>query len=283
MRVAVIVNPIAGRGRPSSATGSERRDLVRAWLAAQAVDADVSLTTRGGHAAVLSRQFLAQGFDRIVAWGGDGTANEVAGPLIGSRAVFGLVAAGSGDGLARGLGVPRVPRLALEVAVHGRVVRRDVGRFGSRHFLNVAGIGFDAAVARAFGEHTIGGLRGYLRAGLHLVHSYEAATYELDFDGSRSAGPRFMIAFANGPEYGNGFVLAPGADPADGRLDVVELEGGLRGSPALEGAAPPAGAGTAGVRHRATSRAACHRLRHGAPRPRGRRSVRAVRTARRQG
>jgi diacylglycerol kinase family enzyme len=207
-------------------TGGERCEFARAWFASRAIDAEVVLTAARGHAVELARSFSARGFDRVVAWGGDGTVNEVAGPLIGSRVVLALIRAGSGDGVARGLGVPADPDRALSAAIGGVTVRMDVGWAGSRHFLNAAGFGFDAAVARTFNQHARRGLSGYVSAVFTTSRSYRCARYSVKLDGVTFEGQYFLVAFANGREYGNGFVLAADADPTDGMLDVVLVAGG---------------------------------------------------------
>lgn len=221
MRVAVIVNPISGGRRRAAAI--DRRQFAHAWLAARSIDAHVEVTTRQGHAVELARAFVRDGCDRVVAWGGDGTANEVAGPLIGTTVVLGLVPAGSGDGFAQGLGLPSEPGAALEVALGQSILPLDVGWLGDRHFLNVGGFGFDAAVAQAFQERTGRGFAGYVRAGMGCLWSYRNATYSLDLAGDVSHDERFLVAFANGSQYGNGFVLADDSDPFDGWLDAVVI------------------------------------------------------------
>jgi diacylglycerol kinase family enzyme len=99
----------------------------------------------------------------------------------------------------------------------------DVGYLGDRHFLNIAGIGFDAAVGTAFNRRNKRGLRGYVRQLFTSIWRYRPERYRLDVDGTESEGERFLIAFANGREYGNHMVLAPAADPGDGWLDVVTV------------------------------------------------------------
>ena len=103
----------------------------------------------------------------------------------------------------------------------------DVGFFGGRHFLNVAGVGFDAEVAHAFNAEGTrrGGLR-YVRVGLQQAWSYRGKPYSLTLDGRQSDETLYLVAFANGREYGNGSILAPDADVSDGWLNVVLLEDG---------------------------------------------------------
>jgi YegS/Rv2252/BmrU family lipid kinase len=226
MRIVIIINPASGRDGRRADTGPRRVALARTLLERCRADAEVSVSRAPGHPGELAREAVARGCDRVVAWGGDGTVNDVAGPLIGTGVSLGIVPAGSGDGFARGLGLPRAPAHALAVALGSQTRTVDVGRFGGAHFLNVAGVGFDAAVARAFHERRGRGLAGYLVEGLSYPWHYRAATYEIWLDGVTLSGRQFLVAFANGPQYGNDVVLAPDANPADGELDVLAVADG---------------------------------------------------------
>jgi YegS/Rv2252/BmrU family lipid kinase len=223
MSIGVVINPTSGRSR---GTAAYRETLVRTVAAHLRVDAEVRLTERGGHAAELTKLFLDSGCRRVVVWGGDGTANEAAGPILEHRAELGIVPGGSGDGLARSLGLGLSPERALEVALTAPTAGVDVGYLGSRHFLNIGGIGFDGAVAMAFNRRNKRGLRGYVLQLFTKVWTYEARRYRLDLEGAETDQDRFLIAFANGREYGNRMVLAPAADPRDGWLDVVLVDAG---------------------------------------------------------
>jgi YegS/Rv2252/BmrU family lipid kinase len=189
-------------------------------------DASVVVTRAAGDAALAAEAARRDGVDRVVAWGGDGTVNEVAGPLIGTRTALGIVPAGSGDGLAGSLGLPRRPEYALRLALLGPSGPMDVGWLGDRHFLNVAGIGFDAAVGRAFNHSATRGLGAYVRLALAEIWRYQPDSYELTVNGATLRGPRLLVAFANGREYGNRMVLAAGADPTDGLLDLIVVDAG---------------------------------------------------------
>jgi YegS/Rv2252/BmrU family lipid kinase len=222
----VIINPVSGRRGRRAGEGDARAALAQRTLQARGIDAEIAVTWSSGHGAELAARFLAAGADLVVAWGGDGTINEVAGPLIASRAALGIVPSGSGDGLALGLGLPSHPVRALEVALSGQARPMDVGFLGSRHFLNVAGIGFDAVVADAFNRRGKRGALSYVTRGLSLVWSYRSPAYEIDLDGQVLSGERFLIGFANAPEYGNHLVLDQDADPYDGWLNAVVADPG---------------------------------------------------------
>jgi len=226
MRAAIIINPVSGRHGVGTTAGRRRAELARRVLDRRGIDGDVALTEGPGHAHELAGAFLSKQIERIVAWGGDGTINEVAGALVGTTTTLGIVPAGSGDGVAGSLRLSLATEPALEVALSGRVGAIDVGFLGSRHFLNIGGIGFDAAVGRAFNmRRTRGGL-GYLTGGLSMAWSYQCVPYRLRLDDQEWSGERFLVVFANGREYGNHIPIAPDADPSDGWLDVVAVDRG---------------------------------------------------------
>jgi len=186
------------------------------------VDAEVLETTARGDAQHYARSFVAREFDRVVAWGGDGTVNETAGPLRATRAILGIVPSGSGDGLAGSLGLPRRPEQALAAAIERPARAIDVGWLGDRHFLNVGGVGFDAAIAHAFNGRSKRGGLGYLTHGLSLAWTYRSRPYELQLgDEPGRKGEIWLMSFANGTQYGNGVIIAPDADPSDGWLNAV--------------------------------------------------------------
>src|SRR5262245_56752694 len=143
----VIINPISGARGHRVGSSEARRTIAERVARAHGRAIDVAITTGRGHGAELARAAVARGADRVIAWGGDGTVNEIAGPLIGSRTAFGIVPSGSGDGFARGVGLSRDPERAVAAALTAPARALDVGWLAGRHFLNIAGIGFDAVIA----------------------------------------------------------------------------------------------------------------------------------------
>jgi len=225
-RIGVIINPISGRRGSHAGEADRRRAFIAQQTTAAGVTADIRMTEAQGHARVLAQECVASGCQVVVAMGGDGTVNEVAQGLLGSDAPLGIVPCGSGDGLALGLKLPTSWQHALQVAMRGTTSRMDVGYVNDRLFLNVAGIGFDAAVGQLFATRKTRGALGYVSKSFSLVWSYEALHYELECGDEWRSGRKFLIGFANAPEYGNGAVLAPDADIRDGLLDVLIADGG---------------------------------------------------------
>lgn len=225
-RIAIIINPISGRTGSRPGETACRGRLAEETAAALGAVVDVHLTNAPGHATALARTAVAGGANIVVAMGGDGTVNEVARALIGTSVALGIVPCGSGDGLARGLGLPTDRRTALETALMGDTRRIDVGYANNQPFLNVAGVGFDAEVGRLFATRAKRGAIGYILMSAQHVWTYVSANYDVQFDEVRRTGPMFLVGFANSAEYGNGAILAPGADVQDGVLDVLIVKAG---------------------------------------------------------
>jgi YegS/Rv2252/BmrU family lipid kinase len=221
MRVRAILNPRAGLAARRAQRAVE--DGRRFWP-----DLELKLTTAPGDARQWARESAERGDDLVIAVGGDGTANEAAWGLLGSKTALGLVPVGSGNGLARSLGIPLEAGRAVN-SLGANVRRRmDVGFANERPFLNVAGAGFDAAIAVAFHERgKEGGRRGiltYVRLGLRQAWRYQSQTWSVTADGQRFEGRAMIVAILNGRQYGGGARMAPGARLDDGLLEVVVIE-----------------------------------------------------------
>lgn len=225
-QIAVIINPIAGTGGRRDAA-RERAERAASLVSERGLDAQVLVTERPGHARELTQAVLAQGVTTVVAWGGDGTVNEVASVVAFHDATLVVVPSGSGNGLARELRIPSDPSRAFAAAFAGRACRIDAGELDDRLFFNVAGVGLDARVAHRFAADGLArrGLRRYL-----VVTARELFTYKPDYhtvvtDGTALRVRPMLIAIANSRQYGNGAVIAPAARVDDGKLDVVIVEG----------------------------------------------------------
>lgn len=223
--VVAIVNPLSGAGA-TPGVAAQRVALLTSRFAAARIPGAVHLTERSGHAGELARAAVASGARIVIAWGGDGTINEVGTALAGTRAVLAIVPAGSGNGFASELGIPAIPDAAIDVALHGRDRRIDAGELDGRLFFNIAGIGFDAVVAQQFNLQALGrrGMGPYVRIGLRETFRYRATRYRIVLDGEELVSNALLIAFANGREYGNRIRLAPHARMDDGKLEAMVVE-----------------------------------------------------------
>jgi YegS/Rv2252/BmrU family lipid kinase len=223
--VVVILNPVSGTGgRPHRA---RRLAAAAAGLLGQrGGQARVLVTERPGHARELAAEAVCHGAETVVAWGGDGTVNEVASALVGTSACLAIVPAGSGNGLARGLALPTRPDRALDVALTGDCRLIDTGDVNGVPFMNVAGVGLDACIAKGFSE--VGrrrrGFRTYVGVTIRELLRYTATEHHVVTEASSVRLRPLLLAFANGPQYGNGACIAPDARVDDGWLDLVLVE-----------------------------------------------------------
>ena len=217
---AAIINPTAGSStRPRDARRLAQR--ARRAFAQAHLTGEIVLTERAGHGRELAADFVRRGFSPIIAWGGDGTVNEVASALAFQDAVLGIVPTGSGNGLARELGISPRPERAIATAAGGIDRTIDVGELGGRLFVNLAGVGLDASVASLFNRLAGRGLLRYVQATLSTVFSYVAEVYIITAGGETFEDRALIVALANGRQYGHGALIAPHARLDDGLLDLV--------------------------------------------------------------
>jgi diacylglycerol kinase (ATP) len=222
--VAIIINPIAGGARLSRARACA--ELAAAAVAEHGDAAEVFVTERRGHARELALSAVDRGARMVLAWGGDGTLNEVASALAFRDTPLGIVPAGSGNGLARELGVARRPEQAIADALRAKPRRIDVGDLDGRLFVNIAGIGFDAHVASIFDDpkNARRGLANYAGITLRALGTYAAAEYVITTGQTRIEARAILVTIANSAQFGNGVRIAPGAVVDDGKLDLVIVE-----------------------------------------------------------
>jgi YegS/Rv2252/BmrU family lipid kinase len=225
----IILNPVSGRG-----AGAASEPAIRSFLGEERIDFDLALTERPWHAAELAKQAAMNGFDAVIAAGGDGTANEVINGLMDARkagkdAAMGVLSVGRGNDFAFGVGVPMDLREACRVL--GRNTRRaiDVGfvRGGlypeGRYFGNGVGIGFDAVVGfEALKMKRLTGFLSYLAATLKVVFLYfRAPNVQIRHDDGELVRAALMVSIMNGRRLGGGFMMAPSGEMTDSLLDVT--------------------------------------------------------------
>lgn len=221
-KTVIIRNEKSGRSR-----------LVKTWpqiqseLQAKIGSFEYWPTTHHGHATQLARDSVEQGFERVIAVGGDGTVTQTANGLIGHEVAFGIIPSGTGNDLCRTLGIGASVDKAIEAIVLGKTTQMDVGHWRTDqcqgYFLNIAGMGFDAAVADRInqGFRSLRGTAAYLAAVLTTLRTYRPEQLQLTLDGQILHEEIMLAAIANAQCYGGGMKVAPMASLSDGILDVV--------------------------------------------------------------
>jgi YegS/Rv2252/BmrU family lipid kinase len=225
-RFAVIVNPKAAGGK-----AIKQLPEISAVASSFAPEYLLHVTSSIEDARLRAREFANMGIERIVAVGGDGTFNEVANGILESehRAALGIVPAGTGCDLPRSLGIPGSIKESLEFALTGDARPMDVGLARTstteRHFLNVAGLGFDAKVAdRAQRTKLLSGKKAYIAALAQSLTDFGYIDVRIEVNGAEIATKAVFVSVANAQYLAGGFHFAPMARIDDGLLDLAIID-----------------------------------------------------------
>jgi len=208
-----IINPISGHGH------SKAEQVIRDFAEHQPHNASLFFTTAQGHATELASQAISDGLIPV-AVGGDGTVNEVAHAVIAAQGTMGIIPRGSGNGVARHLGISMKPKMALDQLLSGNVQQIDSGTVNEKTFVMLVGFGFDAVVAYKMSKSKTRGLQAYARIVLQEWQRYKPKEIELTIDTDYYKFSNFMTSVSNASQFGNNFYQAPLASVRDGLLDV---------------------------------------------------------------
>lgn len=217
----LIINPIAGERAGESAIDTLEEEAHKLPF-----KIDVRFTTHSGHATQLAREAVEKGYYGVVVCGGDGTVNEAAQGVRGSDTCLGIIPLGSGNGLARHLGVPMTIPGAFKVIAEDRILTADYATANGRPFFCTFGVGFDAEVTDKFAKLPGRGLKTYLRAVLEEFFKYNGETFTIISEGKHLTENALLVAVCNASQYGNNAYIAPNASIKDGLLDVTIIHHG---------------------------------------------------------
>jgi diacylglycerol kinase (ATP) len=218
--IAVLVNPTAGRGRGRRTAAIALPRLREAGCCVQVLegrDAD--------EASDLARGAVARGVDTLLVCGGDGLVHLAVQHLAGTDTSLGVIASGTGNDVARYLGVPRQdPQAAADLVVRNRTRTIDLAVTAGVHFVTVLAAGFDSKVnERANAMTWPKGQMRYNLATLAELRVFEPMPYTLELDGVAHHLDAMLVAVGNGPSFGGGLRITHGALLDDGLLDVVVI------------------------------------------------------------
>lgn len=215
-RYMVIINPISGTGIPI-----DLESKVRDALSGNNRDVEIRYSEYAGHCGILATEAVRRNFYAVLAAGGDGTINEIASSLRGTKVKLGLLPRGSGNGLARHLDMSIDIDNALRVIKKDMAVPCDYGTANGIPFFCTFGIGFDAAVSHDFATMKHRGLMSYIRSAIRRYIRYKPKEYEITTNDRTFRVKAFIIAVCNASQYGNNAYIAPDASIRDGLLDIT--------------------------------------------------------------
>ena len=224
-KVVVIRNPTGGRGAHNRIWPD-----VLARLRASFSDLAVHETEYPGHAQSLALEASNGDSHLVIAVGGDGTISQVANGIFGTNCTLGIIPGGTGNDLCRTLEIDQDPLRAVDTVIGAIATPIDVGRWRSegseRIFVNVAGIGFDAAVATRInsGFKRIRGKTAYLAATVAELARFKPRSLQVTTNGETRQLAPMLLAIANATTYGAGMKIAPQASVVDGLLDLIIVQ-----------------------------------------------------------
>lgn len=226
----LVINPVAGT---RSKDGLEKTVSTR--LADAGIHVETVCTTASGDATRFAAAAASKGFDMVISAGGDGTVNEIAGALSHTDTALGILPLGSGNGLARSLGIPQDVDEALKIIAGNSPVKCDRGIVNGMPFYCTFGVGFDAAVSEKFAANKRRGRITYVKSVFREFLKYKSQPYALSIGGAVITENAFLIAVCNAPQYGNNAYIAPQAKLYDGMLDITVVHSGSPLSTVLVG------------------------------------------------
>jgi YegS/Rv2252/BmrU family lipid kinase len=223
MRTLIIFNPIAGQAEALELELDQATEMWRQY----GWNVERRPTRCAGDGTRRAREAVVEGFDLVVAAGGDGTINEVINGLALSNTALATLPLGTMNVWARELGMPLQPRAAAKSLFDCTVQTIDLGRVGERYFLLMAGIGLDAAITASMDsqqKRRLGAL-AYVLRGLQLVSGIRGTRTRIVLDGRQLRRRVLQLVVGNSQLYGGLVKITDKAHINDGLLDVCVLRG----------------------------------------------------------
>ena len=219
-----IINPISGKGKRRKPEKTIQK--INDAYSNAGCDYEIRLWDRKDRINELIADAISEGFEAVIAAGGDGTINEIGHRLVGTGIALGVIPLGSGNGFARHLGFSTRTSKALEQLLTANSVVIDSGDFGGIPFINNAGIGIDAEVAQQFSIAKTRGLKTYVKLASRAFFNFETFDIELVVDGKRTYELKdlMFIDITNGSQWGGGAKIAPLSTLTDGWMEAIILE-----------------------------------------------------------
>ena len=218
MRTMVIANPASAGGRLK-----KRIPEIQKVLKESGINYSFFVSQYSGYAEELARKAKSDGFQVVVACGGDGTVHEIVNGIIGTGIILGIIPVGTGVDLARNLDIERDITKAIGDMSRGGLKSVDVVRVnGDKYYMGVGGIGFDSEVNKWVNERLwfVKGRFVYAAASLARIPGFKYKSVRIRFDNGSFDGEILLAAFGNSRCYGGGMYITPNAEMDDGLLDI---------------------------------------------------------------
>jgi diacylglycerol kinase (ATP) len=212
--IRFIINPISGVGKKNILP-----KLISCYLDRSIFDYDIVFTEHRGHATELTKKAVLEEIDIVCAVGGDGSVNEVGIALIDTNTSLAILPTGSGNGLARHLNLSLKLKKALKNLSKASRSTIDTVKIDNRHFIGVAGFGFDALVAAKFDQYHTRGFFSYAKLVIKEFRNFKGISIRVNNE--EYLDNLLFCTFANASQFGNGFIISPKSNIKDGSFEIV--------------------------------------------------------------
>ena len=213
-RILFIINPISGVGKKNTLP-----QLIHNHIDHSIFSYEIAYTEYKGHAVKISTDAADKGVDIVCVAGGDGSVNEVGTALINRKTALAILPTGSGNGIARHLGLSMRLKTALKKINEQKFETIDTIQLDGKHFIGVSGFGFDALIAKRFEEYHSRGLISYARLVLKGFKNYKGINVVINNNTTYSN--LLFCVIANTSQFGNGFYISPKSSVTDGNFEII--------------------------------------------------------------
>ncbi|MBN4070912.1 YegS/Rv2252/BmrU family lipid kinase [Crocinitomix catalasitica] len=217
-KILFLLNPVSGIGKKNIIPA-----LVEKHFAMSDFEVELRHTEYRNHGHEIAKSEKIN-YDSIVAIGGDGSVNEVGSALVNSKCVLGIIPTGSGNGLARHLGIPLDIEKAIERIKEFNSSAIDTGKVNDRTFLGTCGFAFDAHISQKFDEFHKRGFKNYIKLVIKEFKSYKPLRIAVKGDGLDWTKELIICTVANSSQFGNGFKISPRSNTSDGIFELVQID-----------------------------------------------------------
>lgn len=215
-----IINPISGTGKQGNILTKIEKEINSSIF-----QSHIHYTENKNHATEIARELCRNNADVIIAVGGDGTVNEVAQALVNSKCILGIIPTGSGNGLARHLGIPQNISKALRLLNTLNNRKIDSCTANGKFFMNVSGMGYDAHISHCFAKKKKRGMKTYVKLILSEWWTYKVKKYQIEIEGETVFDDNAVqVSFANGTQFGNNVIVSPTSIDNDGEIELCILK-----------------------------------------------------------
>jgi YegS/Rv2252/BmrU family lipid kinase len=218
-KIIYLINPISGTSKKNNI-----RLLIEKETALKQIPFIVLPTNATGNYDSVRELISKEHYTDVVMLGGDGTVNQVTNALRETGVCFGIIPAGSGNGLARAANIPVRLKSALKIIFKGEAKPIDAFTINGAYSCMLSGIGFDAQVAHDFAQKSTRGLFTYTQQSIINYFKANPYQFEVTIDSFSFFTDAFFISIANSNQFGNNATIAPQASLSDGLLDIVIVQ-----------------------------------------------------------